>query len=540
LRAVLSRETGLIALVSVAFAGLALALNGYVFGEADHAIHLCFLDLQSHPQRWEGDLLAASSRHHHSLFWALQAPLAELLSVPLWTAIGYLAALIATGAAIFHLSMVLWKSRAIAILTLVVLAPSQFALGGALTLDPLLLNRTAALPLEVFAIAALVSRRTTLSFALLGIAANLHVPSASGLAAALTAVHLLRCLRQRGVRGVDWREALAPLACPLLASPVLALWLLDGGASGASLWVDPAWRAVLELRMSHHLFASSWPAEHWLIMSAWILAGMFALAVRGIDEERRLLFSLIAALCLWSIVAGELLGAQMGIALALQLEPWQAFRLVTILSASGVVAGLWHLQDSALSKPLARGLLCFAVLLALLIGGPQRRRVLPTGDLGEIHELGKAIAAQVPEGTRLLVPPVGLESLRWRSLRPQTLTWKDGGEALFDRSFALNWRREMQRLCACDPFAEPLPPPGRGERLAALRERLRKGHSNLRAIQLQNLARLLRTPYLVASAQLDPRGSTLRLLHGGTQWSLYSVGASAAGASEDARGAAPR
>jgi hypothetical protein len=534
----------------VAFAGLTLAFNGYVFGEADHAIHLCFLDLQSHPTRWDGDLLAASSRHHHSLFWFLQAPLAELLGVPLWTGLGYLAALVATGAAIFHLSMVLWKSRAIAILTLVVLAPSQFALGGALTLDPLLLNRTAALPLEVFAIAALVSRRTTLSFALLGLAANLHVPSASGLAAALTAVHLLRCLRQRSVRGIDWREALSPLACPLLASPVLARWLLDGGAARTSFWVDPAWRDVLELRMSHHLFASSWPAEHWISMSVWILAGMAALAVRGLDRERTLLLSLIAALCLWSIMAGEFLGAQMGIALALQLEPWQAFRLVTILSASGAVAGLWHLQDSALPRPLARGLLCFTVLLALLVGGPQRRIFLPTGELGEIRELSKAIATQVPVGARLLVPPVGLESLRWRTLRPQTLTWKDGGEALFDRSFALNWRLEMQHLCACDPFTEPLPSAGEGKRLAALRDRLREGHASLDATQLQDLATLLRTPYLVTRSELNLRGSALGLLHAGDHWSLYSVGASAAGASaagasaagtsEDPSGAAPR
>jgi len=541
LRALLSRETGLIALISVAFAVLSLAFNGYVFGEADHAIHLCFLDVQSHPQRWDGDLLAASSRHHHSLFWALQAPFAKLLGVPLWTALGYLTALIATGAAIFHLSIVLWKKRTVAILTLVVLAPAQFALGGALTLDPLLLNRTVALPLEIFAIAALASKRTTLSFVLLGLAANVHVPSASALAAAMTTVHLLRSTPVgRSLRDIDLKEVLAPLACPLLASPVLALWLLGGGASRTSLWVDPAWRAVLELRMSHHLFASSWPAEHWLIMSGWILAGMTALAVRGFQRERKLLFSLIAALCLWAILVGEFLGAQMNLALALQLEPWQAFRLVTILCASGAIAGLWHLQDRVLPRSLPRGLLCSALLLALLVGGPQRKGFLPTGESGEIRELGEAIAAQVPESARVLVPPVGLESLRWRSLRPQTLTWKDGGESLFNRSFALNWKREMQRLCACDPFTEPLPSPGKGERLAALRKLLHEGHSRLNATQLQDLARLLRTPYLVAGAQLDPEGSTLRLLHRGTQWSIYSVGASAAGASGDATGSAPR
>ena len=122
-------------------------------------------------------------------FWILQAPLAQALGPALWTAIGYLAALLATGAALFHLSMVLWKSRITALLTLLVLAPAQFALGGVSTLDPLLLNRTAALPLEIFSIAALAAGRSPLSFAVLGLAANLHIPSAAALAAALTAVH---------------------------------------------------------------------------------------------------------------------------------------------------------------------------------------------------------------------------------------------------------------------------------------------------------------------------------------------------------------
>ena len=521
----------------MAFAGLALACNGYVFGQADHAIHLCFLDYQSHPARWEGDLLAATAKHHHSLFWMLQAPLSRLLEPPLWTALGYLSAVLATGAALFHLSMVLWKSRTAALLTLLVLAPAQFALGGVSTLDPLLLNRTAALPLEIFAIAALAAGRAPLSFGLLGLAANLHVPSAAALAAALTAVHMMPIKGLKTPERAPWKRVLTPLLCPLIASPLIAQWLATGGASASSLWVDPVWRSVLDVRMTHHLFAANWAADQWFKMAAWMIAGLALVALRPRDTARDLLLALIAGLCAWAVIAGELIGAQLGLALALQLEPWQAFRFVTILCASGALAGLVHLQRGSLAKPMANGLIVLTVLLAFLLGGPERRSFLPMGEQGEVSELAAAISAKVPQGEKMLVPPVGLESLRWRTLRPQSLNWKDGGESLFSRSFALNWKRAMERSCDCRPFTREPPDSGRG--LTGLRKQLREGHANLNASQLQEIARLQGSRYLVARSQLALKGSKLRALHNGPQWTLYSVGAAAAASSGDAAGSEP-
>ncbi len=54
------------------------------------------------------------------------------------------------------------------------------------------------------------------------------------------------------------------------------------------------------------------------------------------------------------------------------------------------------------------------------------------------------IAAEVPPGALVAVPPHALPSVRVHGSRPVFVTWKDGGEALFDRDFALEWARRME------------------------------------------------------------------------------------------------
>jgi hypothetical protein len=520
--------------VGLAYAALAVGINGYEFGSRDHSIHLAFLDMAGDGGRWQGDLLARAASDHHSLFWTLQAPFAQAMGDVLWTALAYLLCLVATGAAVYHLSLLLWGRTWVAALSLALLAPAQFALGGVDTLDPLLLNRTAALPLELLAIALLYAGRPVGSFAALGLAVNLHAPSAVALAAALAIVHLVSArrgeLRMDG-SPADARSLLAVLACPLLALPVLVPWLAGHGSGGADLFVDGPWRAVLEARMSHHLFAGTWHAGEWLKMSLWLALAGLGLRVGERPRSLRFVVSLAGLLILWALAVGALLGDRLGVALALQLEAWQAFRFVTILCAMSAAAAWVDLlgRGTPTAVVLAGAMGVIGLGLTVHDRGPPRFQ--PAGEGGEIEQLGQWIEANLQAEDKLMVAPVGLEQLRWRTGMRSSTTWKDGGEALFARSFALNWKREMERNCACRPFEQPLPSGERpGVRLAELRRRLAAGHAAMTKAQLRKQMQLARAAYLVSGSQLQGGDTSLRSLYRGVTWSVYAPASAPAGA----------
>jgi len=524
---ILSSHSAQLGLAGLAYAALAVAANGYLFGVDDHAVHLVFLDLVTHPESLAGDLLAAAAAHHHSLFWSLQAPFANALGVALWSAVLYLLSLVATGAAIYHLAVRLWTSPAAAALSLLLLAPAQFALGGVDTLDPLLLNRTVALPLELLAIALLYGGRPLLCFAALGLAANLHVPSASAVTAALIAT------QWTALRAGPRRDRLAPLLCPLLALPVILPWLSGLGTSTAAMVVDPPWRAVLEARMSHHLFAADWQLGEWARMAFWLALGATALSLNEQKRARRFVLAVLAGLSGWAVLAGVLLGDRLGLALALQLEPWQSFRFVTILCAmAGVAAGV-ELPRRGVPRALVALAGVGLLIASLNIDERSPRRLLPWGEANEVTSIGDWLSEHSEPAERVMVPPVGLEQLRRHSMRPQNTSWKDGGEALFSRHFALSWKQDMERSCACLPFDEPLPAGARpGVRLAELRARLEAGYAGRSAKDLEDDARITRSRYVVARSALDLRGTRLVVRYSGATWSVYSTASTGASETE--------
>ena len=462
--------------LALAFVLLSLLAQGYRYGVADHGIHLAFVDMVGHPGRWAGDLLELAKPHHHSLLWPwLQLPPAGFFAL-------HVASLFAVGLAIVGLGRRLGGERA-APLALILLATAQPALGGVDTFDPLVLNRTLSLPIELFALRFWLRGCPRTAFALLGVAACVHVPSAAVLAVAMTAAELARGGRLVG-----------PGIALVLSMPVVLPWLL-GGARGALTPLDPAWAAVLDARMSHHLDAGSWGVKTWLAQGAWLLAG--GLAWRRQAGAGGLGLALIAV----GVGIGGLAGTVLQLPLALQLEAWQAFRFVTIgcaLLCAGWLARL----------PLPGGI---AVAVGvLLLSNPGDARWQPAGPDGDEAQLAQWIGEHLPEGSFVAVPPDAFDEARPRARRALYVTWKDGGEALFDRGVALEWRRRIERSCACRPFDQPLP---ETDRLSALRHRLRAGSD---AADPGALAESLRS-----------EGVTHLVLRGPRAWGapLHTVGA---------------
>jgi len=395
--------------------------------------------------------------------------------------------LFATGWTVLGLARALGARDGGELLALAVAAVAWPALGGVDTMDPLLLPRGAALPLEVLAVRYLAEGRTTVAFAVAGAAISVHAPSgvacAAGLAAALAASGDRRSLG----RGL--------VAVALGAAPVLVWWISRGGATTGA--VDDAWALVLDRRMAHHLDPRVWPPTDVAFTVAVAGAGLIApraAAVRGF---------LVGAIAYG--VVGVALG-QANVALALQLEPAQAARLVVVVGGVSCAA-----RGSLPATP--------AGVLALMLAATAIGRWSPDGERAHLRPGGldgseQAFARELrglPEGSVVMVPPHRFADARVHGRRALFVTWKDGGEALFDRERALEWKRRVEVACACRPLDEPLPADlGPGERLAELRARMATG------------TRAAGRPALVGAARQE--GVTHLVVEAGEGFELLAVG----------------
>jgi len=420
-----------IAAAGLLFAACATALNGLVWGVGDHDIIAAF-----HGERLAGDLLTNARDAHPSVLWWLVGGQGGAA----WNAL-HVAALVLTGALLFLLGRALISWRAGAWLVLPLLAPSIELLGGAPLVDPLLLPRGMALPLELGLVLAAVHGRWRLAWLLAGAAIAVHAPS--------------RVAVTSGLALAWWpdRRAWTDVGPAVVALPVVAA----GGPAGRLAPMDPAWWSLVELRLAHHLAPSAWSPWIWLSAGACLLA---ALALREPRTRRAGL-----GLAGWMLVGGAL--AALRVPLAVNLEPWQGARLLAVAGALGLVA--WVGGDGRRAAvPI--------VLAGLLWCAADRPRFLPAGPDGDLADLARWARTETPDDALFLIPP-DLVGFRALARRPVFGTVKDGGELQFDRDLALEWRRRMELLCDCDVLEEVPEERRPGDRRRALTARVAAGYA---------------------------------------------------------------
>jgi hypothetical protein len=470
-------------LAGLGWAIFAVSVGGYRFGVADHGIHLPMLDLVLHPDRWEGDLLAAAAKAHYSWFSHIQAPFAEGVGPVVWSAVVYGVCMVATGALFVSLARTVGLSKRATVLAVAVLAFPHAVPGGIATLDPLLLHRTAALPLELGALLLLLRGRVFLGFVVVGVAIVIHAPSAIALGFGLAFGHavLLRLRAQpsstvgkRGLQEAAQATLGPPLAFALGASPLIVPWVLGGGAAASIVRVDHHWWAILATRVPHHLDPFSWHPDVWISFGLWLaLATVASLALVRLADgpwaELRALIAVAVGCLAYAFAVGTVAGPMTRIALALQLEAWQAAKFVIFASVFVIAGSLDVLWDERRFEFV--GVLALLLVATLVIGaGDEPRRFEPRGPTDPQAQVARWAAANTSEGDMFLVPPAHFGAFRALAQRPVVATWKEGGEATFSRAVAVEWKRRTERVCACDILERP-------GGIAALRLRLRDGWS---------------------------------------------------------------
>ncbi|MFH1467466.1 MAG: hypothetical protein ABIO70_23985 [Pseudomonadota bacterium] len=450
-------------------AAAAVAVNGYAFGTTDQSIHLTFLRALSSPGAMAGDLAADHAAAHPSLWWWLQVPVVQALGWE-WLPALYLGAwLLALGATFLllqRLAEALHGRTWLALLAPALLIPFRLCPGHVHTFEPELINRTLAEPLLLGALLLGLRGRLVGAALLAGLAVDLH---------ATTGVHLAVGLAGLALADPALRRRLPAAGFVFFAAAAPLVVLLARRGPGP-LWVDPEWWRVLAWRMPHHLMPSRWPAGYWAL--AVVEVALFALGARALADPtlRRRAWGLVGTLLLLGLGLGSLVGGPLPCAPLLALHLPEAPLLAVVLAFLAFPAAL-----AALARHGRFGLVV-ALLLALgllfvdegrLAGLPRARTFAFGGPAGAERALVYWLATE-GSGGLVAMPPATEPWARPWSARALYVSVKDGGEAVFDRGTALEWRRRMALALGEDLLANP-PPAGEwlgyrsvGRRAAAL------------------------------------------------------------------------
>ena len=161
---------------------------------------------------------------------------------------------------------------------------------------------------------------------------------------------------------------------------------------------------------------------------------------------------------------GSLLGPVAGLAIGLQLQGWQATRLLALIA-------LPVMLTATREANLRLGMVGILAGVFSLGHTDEPRRFEVFGPRGDEAAVARWAAAETEDGDVFLVPPHRFGAFRAIAGRPVVVTWKEGGEATFDRGVALEWRRRAETVCGCSVAG----PGGVG----GLRERLARGWEEL-------------------------------------------------------------
>lgn len=327
------RGWGLPALAALALTPLALLAHQYKFVNDDQILYIPFLRRRLTPALYPGDYFFDQPQAGISLFEDVMAWPVRLLGMEWTLLLGYLVAQVLILLCVYFLARRLVSQPAAYLAMVLFLLP--VSIGGTFvrTYDNYLNPRTLTLPLGLLALVALWERRPWWAAALIGLHLLLH--PLSGLHTWLVALLLFTWWALRGI--VSLRSLLGPAAL-LLATLGVLVW---GTGGSSTLWLDPAWSAVLWRRTSY-VFLGSWKAADWMSLALYLVLGIIGWASRRREPRTTQLSLAVLVVVLGSTLAVGLGVDWLGLAPLAQLQLarswWLVIVLAVILGADLVVA----------------------------------------------------------------------------------------------------------------------------------------------------------------------------------------------------------
>jgi hypothetical protein len=311
---------------------------GYRFGGGNHGVQIPILKHYMDRSLYAGDLLVTSIDGYATYFFPIMATLARVagqVELPYFAV--YVVFHAATLAALCALSLLLFGSRASALLACGLYLLNPLSLAGESSLASRLQHGHVATPLLLWALYLHLRGRFLPAFALCGLAANLH---------GLYALYVVAMMALDGV--LRWRarglpRLLAALGLfALLALPAL-VWLA-GSSQGLTSGTEPLWLDIMRERSALHTFPLSQPAAVYggyvLLLAVGVLA--WASADASVYRRTTLHFALaIVVLCLAGFVFAEWLPLPAAIrAQLLRSTRWLTY--LVLLYVADLLVRSWH------------------------------------------------------------------------------------------------------------------------------------------------------------------------------------------------------
>lgn len=348
------------AAVVLAATAASVPLYGYAIGLHNHSIQLPYLRWLQDRSLYPHDALIESMRGYFSLFWPAMAAITRVLPLDATFFVGHLLTLAATYAAVFALGRRAGGRDVRAGCIAVVLVLFGDSIVGEESLHWFYFSHTpVATAIGLWALAAALSGRWLLAFALGGVVFDVHAMQGGYVALMLVAASVV------GGR-IQWKTlVLGVCAFALIASPAL-WWMLRSAAVGGSDNLAPLLRAYFP----QHFFASSFSPDEWVGLAALVLLFFAAWWTAPKDAAtKRIAIMALSLIALGAI--GGALDEWRPIALVLKLHVFRAstyFAVLTLMLLSAGLTRIWQERGSAFIPPA----IVVAMIAALAMAGLPR------------------------------------------------------------------------------------------------------------------------------------------------------------------------
>ena len=310
-------------ITALALTPIALLAHRYKFVNDDQILYIPFLRRRMEPALYPGDYFFDQPQAGISLFEdALVWPI-RLLGMEWTMLLGYLLAQALILLCLFFLAKRLTSSRAAYLAMVLFIFP--ISIGGTYvrTYDNYFNPRTFTLPLGLLTLIALWERRPWWAAGFAALHLLLH--PLSGLHTWLVAALLFAWWALTDIKSL--RSLVGP-GVLMLGMLGLLFWVTGGSET---LWLDPAWRAVL-WRRTPYVFLGAWKVEDWISLGLYLLVGIMGWVSRPRGSRTTQLCMAVLVVVLGSTLAVGLGADWLGLAPLAQLQLARSWRLIIVLA----------------------------------------------------------------------------------------------------------------------------------------------------------------------------------------------------------------
>lgn len=320
-----------------------ILINGYQFGELDHALDIPSMKKYHDSSLYPNDFLMTAQPFYYTYLWYFLASFIGYIDIELLFFSVFLLVHFFTYFMIYKIALLLFKDERVAYLSILLLLVPKVSLGGVMTYDMILTKRSFVLPFLMLSIYYFLKEKYPKAFFICGLMFNFHAMSSFF----VFFMFLVYFIRQKFI------NPRLPLIFFISASPLL-VWILQ--SSSFSLVMGGDWLEIIRQRFSHHIFPFSWSFKYWFISLQIPMLFLFSLRYKPVGDIHEKIHSFIVAIILMCAI-GTIFVELLPISLIIKFHVFRSTKFLVIFAVIYIANLLKHLQNKEHLKIVSWGIL---------------------------------------------------------------------------------------------------------------------------------------------------------------------------------------